>query len=58
MFRNMNDFLDSVKAKNQNETEFHQAVHEVIESIWDFVSQNPQYHQNLCKKEVNHCFFN
>jgi len=42
MFRNMNDFLDSVKSKNQNEIEFHQSVHEVIDSIWGFISDKPQ----------------
>ena len=52
MFRNMNDFLDSVKSKNQNETEFHQAVHEVIESIWDFVSDNPQYQYNAILERI------
>ena len=52
MFRNMNDFLDSVKSKNQNETEFHQAVHEVIESIWDFVSNNPQYQYNAILERI------
>ncbi len=52
MFRNMNDFLDSVKSKNQNEVEFHQAVHEVIESIWDFVSENPQYQYNAILERI------
>ena len=52
MFRNMNDFLDSVKLKNQNETEFHQAVHEVIESIWDFVSNNPHYQHNAILERI------
>ena len=52
MFRNMDDFLDSVKTKNQNETEFHQAVHEVIESIWDFVSDNPQYQYNAILERI------
>ena len=52
MFRNMNDFLDSVKSKNQNEVEFHQAVHEVIESIWDFVSDNPQYQYNAILERI------
>ena len=52
MFRNMNDFLDSIKSKNQNEVEFHQAVHEVIESIWDFVSDNPQYQYNAILERI------
>ena len=46
MYSNINDFLESVKQKNPNEIEFHQAVHEVIDSIWDFVNDNPQYQYN------------
>ena len=52
MFRNMNDFLDLVKSKNQNEIEFHQAVHEVIESIWNFVLNNPQYQYNAILERI------
>ena len=52
MFRNMNDFLDSVKSKNQNETEFHQAVHEVIESIWGFILDKPQYQYNAILERI------
>ena len=46
MYSKMNEFIDLVKIKNPNEHEFHQAVHEVIESIWDFVLDNPQYQYN------------
>ena len=46
MHKNMNEFLDSVKLKNPHELEFHQAVHEVIESIWGFVSENLHYQHN------------
>ena len=46
MYSNVNDFIESVKLKNPNEIEFHQAVHEVVESIWDFVVDNPQYQYN------------
>ena len=46
MYSKMNEFIDSVKIKNPNEHEFHQAVEEVIESIWDFVLDNPQYQYN------------
>jgi len=52
MFNNMNDFLDAVKQKNPNENEFHQAVHEVIETIWDFVSDNPQYQYNSILERI------
>ena len=52
MFNNMNEFLDSVKTKNPNEVEFHQAVHEVVETIWDFVSDNPQYQYNSILERI------
>ena len=52
MYKNVNDFLESVKLKNPNEFEFHQAVHEVVESIWDFVSDNPQYQYNAILERI------
>ena len=52
MYKSVNDFLDSIKLKNPNETEFHQAVHEVIESIWDFVNDNPQYQYNSILERI------
>ena len=36
-------FLQSVQDKNPNQPEFLQAVTEVVESIHDFVQQNPVY---------------
>ena len=30
-------FMDQVQAKNPGENEFHQAVHEVVESLWLFL---------------------
>ncbi len=39
----VNDFMAKVIAKNPSETEFHQAVHEVVESIIPYVEENPQY---------------
>jgi len=35
--------MDAVKARNSGETEFHQAVHEVVESLWGFLKDNPHY---------------
>ena len=52
MYSSVNDFLESIKLKNPNETEFHQAVHEVIESIWDFVNDNPQYQYNSILERI------
>ena len=36
-------FMAMIKAKNPGENEFHQAVQEVIESIWDVYQKNPRY---------------
>ena len=39
----VNDFMAKVIAKNPGEVEFHQAVHEVVESLVPFIEENPQY---------------
>lgn len=39
----VNDFMAKVIAKNPTEVEFHQAVHEVVETIIPFIEENPQY---------------
>ncbi len=39
----INDFMAKVIAKNPSEIEFHQAVHEVVESIIPFIEENPIY---------------
>ena len=39
----INTFMDKVRAKNPNETEFLQAVHEVAESVIPFIENNPKY---------------
>ncbi len=39
----MQDFLENVRLRTPGEDEFHQAVQEFVESIWDFYIQNPQY---------------
>ncbi len=36
-------FMDDVIAKNPGEKEFHQAVMEVVESIFPFIIENPKY---------------
>lgn len=36
-------FMDSVKAKNPNETEFLQAVHEVAETVIPYIAENKAY---------------
>ena len=36
-------FMEKVKAKNVGETEFHQAVQEVVESVMPYLEKNPKY---------------
>ncbi len=39
-------FMNKVKGNHPGQPEFHQAVHEVIESIMPFVLENPRYQQD------------
>ena len=39
----VNQFMAQIKAKNPGETEFHQAVREVSESLIPFIEENPKY---------------
>lgn len=39
----INEFMESLMSRTPGEKEFHQAVQEVTESIWDFYSKNPKY---------------
>ncbi len=43
MYSSVEDFMAMIQAKNPNEPEFHQAVHEVVESLWDFLTKNQDY---------------
>ena len=43
MYSSVEDFMNVVKLKNPNEPEFHQAVHEVVDSLWDFLKNNQDY---------------
>ncbi|MEE9349655.1 MAG: NADP-specific glutamate dehydrogenase [Flavobacteriaceae bacterium] len=43
MEKQINAFMDYAKAKNPNEPEFLQAVHEVAEAIIPFIEKNKQY---------------
>ncbi|HPQ71643.1 MAG TPA: NADP-specific glutamate dehydrogenase [bacterium] len=43
MYRSVDEFMNKVIAKNPAEPEFHQAVREVIQSIWPVIEANPKY---------------
>jgi glutamate dehydrogenase (NADP+) len=43
MSQDISMFMEKVIAKNPGEKEFHQAVQEVVESVWPFIQKNPKY---------------
>ena len=43
MYSSVEQFMSMVKSKNANEVEFHQAVHEVADSLWSFLDKNQHY---------------
>ena len=43
MYKTVDSFMESVISKNLGQDEFHQAVEEVVESIWDYLQENPHY---------------
>lgn len=43
MKTDINEFIANLEKRTPGENEFHQAVEEVIESVWDFYSKNPRY---------------
>ena len=53
MYQNADSFLEQIKKRNSGEIEFHQAVHEVVDSIWDYLQDNPQYfHAGILERIV------
>lgn len=42
-YKNLPDFLDYVKARDPHQPEFHQAVQEVMGSLWGFIKTHPDY---------------
>lgn len=56
MHTNMNEFIQSLKARTPGEVEFHQAVEEVVGTIWDLYKKNPRYQkakilERMCEPE-------
>ncbi len=49
----LSSFLDTVARRDPHQPEFQQAVREVMESLWPFLDQNPQYRrQGLLERLV------
>ncbi|MDR1075723.1 MAG: NADP-specific glutamate dehydrogenase [Xanthomonadaceae bacterium] len=45
MIPSVDDFLEGVRQRDPKQFEFHQAVEEVLRSIWPFIQQNPHYYE-------------
>ena len=41
----LNNFLAHVQQRDPHQTEFAQAVREVMTTLWPFLEQNPRYRQ-------------
>tara|TARA_B100001750_G_scaffold247116_1_gene271776 strand:+ start:1525 stop:2865 length:1341 start_codon:yes stop_codon:yes gene_type:complete len=53
MYKSVDAFMKNVISRSPGENEFHQAVHEVISSIWGYVQDNPQYiHEGILDRIV------
>ncbi|MCF7803892.1 MAG: NADP-specific glutamate dehydrogenase [Candidatus Marinimicrobia bacterium] len=53
MYSSVDDFMETVIAKNPGEKEFHQAVREVVESLWAFLQEHPRYmHSKILERIV------
>jgi glutamate dehydrogenase (NADP+) len=53
MKTNINEFISDLENRTPGEKEFHQAVEEVIGSVWDFYKQNPRYQRaNILERMV------
>ena len=51
MHHSIEDFMSFIEVKNYGEKEFHQAVHEVVDSLWFFLQDHPNYlHANILER--------
>ena len=49
----VDDFMNYVQAKDPGQPEFYQAVHEVVESLADFLLDNPRYlHAQILERMI------
>ena len=42
-YKSLDDFMNMVKRRDPQQTEFLQAVQEVMNSLWPFLQKNPRY---------------
>jgi glutamate dehydrogenase/leucine dehydrogenase len=43
MYKTPEEFMEYVKSRNPNQPEFHQAVYEVVTSVWSVIENTPKY---------------
>ena len=48
----MPDILKTIEARDPVENEFHQAVHEVIESVKPVLERNPEYRHSAILERI------
>ena len=55
MYKSVESFMDIVNSRSPGEKEFHQAVHEVVESIWSFLQEHSHYfHSRILETRTDH----
>lgn len=42
-YTSLASFMDNLEAKNPDQNQFHEVVHEVLGSVWDVLQGNPEY---------------
>ena len=53
MYKSVESFMNIVNSRSPGEKEFHQAVHEVVESIWSFLQEHSHYlHSKILERMV------
>ncbi len=52
MAQNVAAFMENVIAKNPSEKEFHQAVEEVVESLWPVLDKRPEYRKHKIMERI------
>ncbi|MDR2173556.1 MAG: NADP-specific glutamate dehydrogenase [Burkholderiales bacterium] len=52
MPQKLNDFLSYVQGRDPSQVMFHQAVTEVMQSLWPFIQKNPQYRDNALLERI------
>ena len=46
MRHSLSDYLKKMQERDADQPEFHQAVAEVLDSLWPFLEETPQYFEN------------